>query len=74
MLRKDGQNATIYDVLYEPSIKSNLISISQLVIKGYNMKMANKQMKVCDAEGRFILNESLEDKKTFKIETNMIDH
>lgn len=53
---------------------SNLISISQLLAKGYNMKITNNQMKVYDGEERLVLRAPLTDNKTFKIEFNMVEH
>lgn len=52
MVRKDGQKANIIDVLYVPSMISNLISICQLLAKGYNVKLEKNHMKVYDDDGR----------------------
>lgn len=38
-VRKDGKRVSIADVLYVPSMTSNLISIYQLISKGYNSKL-----------------------------------
>jgi len=40
--RKDGKKASITDVLYVPNMKRNLISIGELLQKGYTMKMKHK--------------------------------
>lgn len=64
----------ITDMLYVPSMTSNLINISQLLAKRYNMKLEKYQMKVHDGKGRLIIKEQLEDNNTFKIEINMVDH
>lgn len=74
MVKKDGHKPTIFDVLYVHSMTSNLISISELLAKGYNMKMVGNQMKVYDGEERLILRAPLVDNKTFKIDINMCDH
>ena len=39
IIRKDGRKATITEVLYVPSMTSNLISVGQLLAKGFNMKL-----------------------------------
>jgi hypothetical protein len=39
VVRKDSRKASITDVLYVSSMTSNLISVSQLLEKGYNMKI-----------------------------------
>ncbi|XP_050902351.1 uncharacterized protein LOC127112805 [Lathyrus oleraceus] len=36
---RDGRKSSVTDVLYVPSITSNFISIGQLLVKGYNMKI-----------------------------------
>lgn len=48
--RKDGSPSFISDVLYVPGMQSNLLSLGQLLEKGYGMKMENKEMKVYDGE------------------------
>ncbi|XP_058746568.1 uncharacterized protein LOC131619496 [Vicia villosa] len=53
--RKDGKKAYITDVLYVPSMKNNLISIGQLLQKGYTMKMEAQAMKVFDSKNRLIM-------------------
>ncbi|XP_050897457.1 uncharacterized protein LOC127104311 [Lathyrus oleraceus] len=74
VVRKDGMKDTISDALYVPFMTCNLISISQLLAKGYNMKMVVNQMKVFVSEGRLILRVPFVENKTFKIEINMVDH
>ena len=37
--RLDGRQAMIIDVLYVPGMKSNLISMGQLLEKGFSMKI-----------------------------------
>ncbi|KAK2365584.1 putative mitochondrial protein [Trifolium repens] len=72
--RKDGQESTINEVLYVPSMASNLISLGQLLEKGYTMKMANRELRIYDAKSRLILKAPLSNNRTFKIEINVIDH
>ncbi|XP_050878702.1 uncharacterized protein LOC127082500 [Lathyrus oleraceus] len=67
VVRRNGQRVSITDILYLPSMTSNLISICQLLAKGYNMKLEQKLIKVYDGEGRIFLKAPLEDNKTFKI-------
>ena len=38
IIRKNGQKATINEVLYVPLMTSNLISVGQLLAKGFNLK------------------------------------
>lgn len=74
VLQRDGQKASITDVLCVPSMTSNLISIGQLLAKGYNMKLEENQMNVYNGEGRIILKTPLADNKTFKILIHVFDH
>ncbi|KHN24596.1 hypothetical protein glysoja_046778, partial [Glycine soja] len=45
---KDGKDSFISDVLYVPNMKSNLISIGQLLEKGYTMRMEDKILRIFD--------------------------
>ncbi|RDY02975.1 hypothetical protein CR513_13501, partial [Mucuna pruriens] len=44
--RRDGQQSLITDILYVPQIKTNLLSLGQLLEKGYVMNMEHNVMKV----------------------------
>ncbi|CAJ2632337.1 unnamed protein product [Trifolium pratense] len=50
---KDGKDALISDVLYVPTMKSNLISIGQLLEKNYVVKMEDKVLRVFDSKTDF---------------------
>jgi len=71
--RKDGKKASITDVLYVPNMKSNLISIGQLLHKGYTMKMEAQAMIAYDCKNRLILKAPLSKQRTFKININVIE-
>lgn len=60
--------------LYVPSMTSNLISVGQLLAKGYHMKLEKNQMKVYHDNERLILKAPLEDNMTLKVEINLVDH
>ena len=53
--RNDGTESFISDMLYVPTMRSNLISLGQLLEKGYTMKMEACAMKVYNSKGRLIL-------------------
>ncbi|GAU44417.1 hypothetical protein TSUD_100640 [Trifolium subterraneum] len=72
--RKDGHESVINEVLYVPSMTSNLISLGQLLEKDYTMKLENRELKIYDAKSRLILKAPLSNNRTFKIEINVIDH
>src|ERR1044072_8317300 len=71
---KDGGKATITEVLYVSSMTSNLISVGQLLAKGFKMKLERNQMKVYRADERLIMKAPLAENKTFKVELNTSDH
>jgi len=71
--RKDGKKACITDVLYVANMRSNLISIGQLLQKGYTMKVEAQTMKVFDIKNRLILKAPLSKQRTFKINISVIE-
>src|SRR3954463_9149709 len=72
--RKDGKRSVISNVLYIPGMKSNLLSIGQLVEKNYKVSIEDKMMRVVYASGRLILKAPMSQNRTFKIELNMMEH
>lgn len=72
--RKDGSPSFISDVLYVPGMKTNLLSLGQLLEKGYVMKMKNKEMKVYDGEKRLIIKTQLASNRTFKVGIQVMEH
>ena len=46
--RKDGKKAYMRDVSYVPSMKNNLLSLGQLLEKGYTMTMQQNHNAVYD--------------------------
>lgn len=72
--KKDEHEATINDVLYVPSITSNLISLGQLFKNNYTMRLEGWELKVFDEISRIILKAPLSTSRTFKIMINMLNH
>lgn len=72
--RKDGLHSYISDVLYVPGMKSNLLSLGQLLEKGYVMEMENKMLKVFDNKKKLILKAPLSKNRTFKIGIQIMEH
>jgi len=70
--RKDRKKARITDVLYVPNMKSNLISIGQL-LQRYTMKMEAQAMNVFDYKNMLILKAPLSKQRTFRININVIE-
>ena len=74
IIRKDGKKSVISNVLYIPGMKSNSLSIGQLVEKNYKVSIEDKLMRVVDANGRLILKAPMSQNRTFKIELNVMEH
>ena len=65
--RKDGRTAIIEDVLYVPGMTCNLLSIGQLIQKGFKVIMEKNFFDLFDAKGRLILKAPLSENRTFKV-------
>ena len=71
--RLDGRQAMITNVLYVPGMKSNLISMGQLLEKGFSMKMSNGSLEVYDTTKEMIMKVPLAKNRTFKVNLNTIE-
>ncbi|XP_019455195.1 PREDICTED: uncharacterized protein LOC109356326 [Lupinus angustifolius] len=65
--RKDGASSSISNVLYVLRMRNNLISLGQLLEKGYKISMEDKILKIFNKKGRPILKAPLSNNRTFKI-------
>src|SRR3954467_2755777 len=74
IMRKDGKMSVISNVLYIPGMKSNLLSIAQLVEKNYKVSIEDKMMRVVEASRRLILKAPMSQNRTIKIELNVMEH
>ena len=72
--RRDDHQSFISDVLYVPSMKNNLLSLGQLLEKGYSMNMEHSQLKVFDIKGRLIVKAHLSKNRNFKIRIQIMEH
>ena len=71
--RKDESNAIIENVMYCPTMDSNLLSLGQLLEKGYKMRMEDLMLKVYDKKQSFILKAKMSNNRTFKVNFNVVD-
>jgi hypothetical protein len=71
--RKDGKVAYISDVLYVPAMKHNLLSVGQLVEKGFSMNLKDIMMRVYDPQGVMILKAPLATNRTFQIDMQVAE-
>ncbi|XP_019416453.1 PREDICTED: uncharacterized protein LOC109327756 [Lupinus angustifolius] len=67
IIRNNGSKALISDVLFVPGMKYNLLSIGQLVQKGFTAIMGNGQVEVLDTKKRIILRSKLTKNRTFQV-------
>ncbi|XP_027187075.1 uncharacterized protein [Cicer arietinum] len=65
--RRDGKQSFICDVLYVPNMKNNLLSLGQLLEKGYSMKMEQGEMRLFDDSRRLILKAPLSKNRTSRL-------
>nr|XP_004498131.1 uncharacterized protein LOC101502871 [Cicer arietinum] len=65
---RDGKQSFICDVLYVPNMKNNLLSLGQLLEKGYSMKIEQGEMRLFDSSRKLILKAPLSKNRTFKID------
>ncbi|OIW01880.1 hypothetical protein TanjilG_31062 [Lupinus angustifolius] len=65
--KKDGSTSYISSVLYVPRMKSSLLSLGQLLEKGYKMRLEEKMLKVFNKKGELVLKAPLAQNRTFKI-------
>ncbi|KAK2352556.1 putative mitochondrial protein [Trifolium repens] len=65
--RKNGNHTFVTDVLYVPTMKHNLLSLGQLLEKGFTMTVKNNSIQVFDPQHKIILKAPLSKNRTFKV-------
>ncbi|XP_019465343.1 PREDICTED: uncharacterized protein LOC109363533 [Lupinus angustifolius] len=63
--KKNGRKAMIIDVLLVPNMKNNLISLGQLLEKGFSVNMQERFLEVFDSTKRKIMRAPLTQNRTF---------
>jgi len=67
VIKKDGKDITIIEnVLYVPGMKCNLLSVGQLLEKGFSVIMQKNMLKVYDARRKMVLKSPLSRNRTFQ--------
>jgi len=64
--RSNGSSAIIEDILYVPGMKCNLLSVGQLIEKGFPITMKNEVLELFDASNKLVLRPPLSKNRTFK--------
>nr|KYP50124.1 Retrovirus-related Pol polyprotein from transposon TNT 1-94 [Cajanus cajan] len=72
--RKDGKTAVISNVLYVPAMKHNLLSIGQLLQKGYLIDWNDQMLRILDKNGSPILKAPLSNNRTFRVDISVSDY
>ncbi|GJV97012.1 retrovirus-related pol polyprotein from transposon TNT 1-94 [Tanacetum coccineum] len=67
-----GKESTIEDVYYVPAMKSNILSLGQLMEKGYWVLMKNGKMLLKNKEGVIIALVKMCKNRTFKLNLNSV--
>jgi len=68
---KDGRVGYMNDVLYMLLMKNNLLSLGQLLEKGFKMSMEQNSIKIYDQESRLVLKAHLSKNMPFKTNLNI---
>jgi len=70
---KDGKDIVI-EVLFIPGMKTNLLSLGQLLENGFVMRMEDNCLKVFDKDQKLVIKENLSQNRTFRIGMNILKH
>jgi len=62
---KDGRNALIEKVLLVPGMKCNILSIRQLIEKGFSVTMQGNMLYLYNKQDNMVLKSKLTKSKTF---------
>ncbi|WVZ02284.1 hypothetical protein V8G54_023090 [Vigna mungo] len=73
LTRKNGKPVYMHNVLYVPTMRSNLLSLGQLLEKGYTMNLQKRNIEVYDEKQRLIIKAPLARNRTFKINLNAVE-
>ncbi|XP_050876974.1 uncharacterized protein LOC127080718 [Lathyrus oleraceus] len=72
--KRNPGHSRIKDVLYIPEIKCKLLSIGQLLERGYKIRLEDKILRVLDLNGVLILKAPMAANRTFKAELKVMEH
>ncbi|KAG8376361.1 hypothetical protein BUALT_Bualt09G0055100 [Buddleja alternifolia] len=64
---KDGSHHFISNVFYVPEIKSNILSLGQLLEKNYDIHLKNKSLMIKDENGRLLVKVPMTRNKIFRL-------
>ncbi|XP_006603521.1 uncharacterized protein [Glycine max] len=70
----NGKETIIEEVLYVFGLKTNLLSLGQLLQKGFVMTMEDNCLKVFDRNQKLVIQANLSQNRTFQIGMNILKH
>ena len=70
--RKDGKTALIENVLIVPRMKCNLMSVDQLIEKGFSVIVKHDYLEFYDQHQRLVLKSPLSKNKPFKLQFDLL--
>ncbi|PNY18017.1 copia-type polyprotein [Trifolium pratense] len=68
--RKNGSSAIIEDILFVPGMDCNLLSVGQLIEKGFSVNIKNEKFELYDPVNMLVLRSPLAKNRTFKTVIN----
>ncbi|KAL4278554.1 hypothetical protein GQ457_03G001430 [Hibiscus cannabinus] len=66
--QKNGEKKYITDVYYVPAMKSNIISLGQLLEKGYEVQMKNRSLSLKNKNGELVVQVDMTQNRLFTID------
>ncbi|KAL4348199.1 hypothetical protein GQ457_17G003570 [Hibiscus cannabinus] len=66
--QKNGEKKFITDVYYVPAMKSNIISLGQLLEKGYEVQMKNRSLSLKNKNGELVVQVDMTRNRLFTID------
>ncbi|XP_027910344.1 uncharacterized protein LOC114169400 [Vigna unguiculata] len=70
----DGKDVIIENVLHVPGLKSNLLSLGQLMQRGFKMTLKDKSLRVFDQTQKLVILVGLSSNQTFQVKMNALKH
>ncbi|PNX56554.1 hypothetical protein L195_g058264, partial [Trifolium pratense] len=71
--RNNGKKAVIEKVLYVSGMRCNLMSVGQLLEKGFRVVLEDETLKLFDSKNKLILKSAQSKNRTFKIQIKAIE-
>ena len=70
---KDGSHKFISNIYYIPEMKNNILSLGQLLEKGYDMHMKNRSLFLRDQKNNLIVHVQMTKNRTFMLNIKHVD-